>query len=294
MTILVIGGTGTVGSRVVTGLQQSGVTVRCMTHIEANLENIPAGVEGCLGDLEKPMSLLPVFENIDKVFLVTPLSQNETLMGLAAVQAAKLAGVKHIVYMSVPLPPGSEEIPHFRTKIPIENAIRVTGLPYTFLRPNNFFQNDVWCQAAIMLYNTYPQPIGMSGCNEIDVRDVADAAVTVLTKAGHEFKDYELHGAESLTGPKVAAMYSEYLGREVTYGGDDLDTWSKQAQHMMPEWMLRDLKIMYEYLQRHGLQASPEKLHEQARLLGRAPRSFRAYVAEVTTQWKQQAEESAE
>ena len=291
MTTLVIGGTGTVGSQVVAGLAGRGLPVRCLTRWEANVEALPAGVEGCIGDLSRPATLRPALAGVERVFLVTPLSQNETLLGLAAVAAAKAAGVRKLVYMTVPMPSGSTDIPHFRTKIPIEEAVRSSGMTHVFLRPNNFFQNDHWCQAAIMVYNTYPQPLGMVGLNRIDARDVADAAINALVETGFDGGDYSLHGGETLNGATVAAVFARHLHRDITYGGDDLDAWAKQAQHMMPGWMVQDLRVMYQYFQRHGLQADAADLQRQRAVMGHAPRSFDDFVTEILPAWRRHLEE---
>ena len=289
MKVLVIGGTGTVGGELIAALCRVGINARCMSRYEKKLQSLAPGVEACVGDLERPSSLGAAFSGIDGVFLMTALSRNETLQGLAAVSAAKKARVNKLVYMSVPMPPGSEHIPHYLSKIPIERAIRDSGLNYTILRPNNFFQNDyLWCRAAVMSYGVYPQPIGSIGLNRIDIRDVAEAAVKAFVSSEHDHKEYPLHGRDVLKGESVAAIFSKHLGREIYYGGDDLEAWAKQAQHMMPEWMVKDLRIMYDFFQHHGLLATPEDFIEQYRILGREPQSFDRFVAEIVPIWKQE------
>ena len=287
MKVLVIGGTGSIGGAVITELLRSGVQVRCMSRYADKLKSLPDAVEACVGDMEKPVTLGPAFAGVDAVFLMTPLSRNETLQGLAAVSAAKKAGVSTLVYLSVPMPPGSEHIPHYRSKIPIERTIRESGLQYTILRPNNFYQNDyLWCRAAVMSYGIYPQPIGSVGMNRVDIRDMAEAAVNAFTQPGHGGKEYPLHGPDVLTGEGVAEIFSKRLGREVRYGGNDLEAWAKQAKHMMPEWMVRNLRVMYDYFQKNGLIASSEDFAEQYKVLGRAPRKFDDFVAEIVPIWQ--------
>jgi uncharacterized protein YbjT (DUF2867 family) len=289
MKVLVIGGTGSVGSEVLSALHRAGVNTRCMSRYANKLKSLPAGVEACVGDLERPTTLATAFNGVDGVFLMTALSRNETLQGLAAVTAAKTAGVDKLVYLSVPMPPGSDHIPHYLGKIPIERTIRDSGMNYTILRPNNFFQNDyLWCRAAVMSYGVYPQPIGSVGLSRVDSRDVADAAVNAFLEPGHEGKEYPLHGPDVLTGESVAKIFSKHLGREVRYGGNDLEAWAKQAQHMMPEWMVRDLRIMYDYFQKHGLIATPEDFAEQYKVLGHAPRRFDDFVAEIVPIWQRE------
>jgi uncharacterized protein YbjT (DUF2867 family) len=289
MKVLVIGGTGSVGSEVIAGLRRAGMAARCMSRYSKKLQSLPEGVEACVADLEKPATLAAAFAGIDAVFLMTALSRNETLQGLAAVGAAAKARVNKLVYLSVPMPPGSDHIPHYLSKIPIERAIRDSSLNYTILRPNNFFQNDyLWCRAAVMSYGIYPQPIGSVGLNRVDIRDVAEAAVHALIEPGHDGKEYPLHGKDVLTGEGVAEIFSKHIGREIHYGGDDLEAWAKQAQHMMPEWMVRDLRIMYDYFQRHGLLATPQDFTEQFKVLGREPQRFDDFVAEIVPIWERE------
>ena len=184
MKTLIIGCTGKVGSAVMRGLLDEGVKVRCMTHSADKMRNLPSEVEGRFADLDTPATLPAVFDDAESVFLVNAVSPNETKQGLAAVEAAKAAGVKKIVYLSVSMPEGSAHIPHFASKIPVENAVKESGIAYTVLRPNNFFQNDLMLETPIMNYGVYPQPIGSIGLNRVDVRDIADCAVRMRKEEG--------------------------------------------------------------------------------------------------------------
>ena len=148
---------------VVAGLLKQGVIVRVMSHSLDKLKKLPAGVEGVRADLDDPDTLPAAFDNIDSVFLLNAVGLNETDEGLLAMSAAKAAKVKKIVYLSVFMPEGSERIPHFRSKLPVEKAVKESGIAYTILRPNNFFQNDLGLKSAIMQYSVYPQPIGGKG-----------------------------------------------------------------------------------------------------------------------------------
>jgi uncharacterized protein YbjT (DUF2867 family) len=246
-----------------------------------------------IGDLADPPSLQRAFRGVESLVLITAVHPDETARGLFAVKAAKKAGVKKIVYISVVMPPGSERIPHFASKIPIEQAIKDSGIAYTILRPNNFFQNDLMLREAIVEYGVYPQPIGSAGSNRVDVRDIADAAVSSLLESGHEGKTYNLNGPDALTGKSVAAVYSRHLGTEVNYGGDDLDSWAEQVNKMLPAWMVHDFRIMYQYFQEHGLRAEQSEIAKAEAVLHHPPRSFDAFVAETVSFWKQAVKQSS-
>lgn len=286
MEVLVVGGTGTVGSEVVRLLLERGVNVRVMARSADSLKRLPRGARGVAADLAEPDSLGAAFEGVDRAFLITALSPEETKHGLAAVRAAREAGVGRAVYQSVAMPEGSLHIPHFASKVPIERELQRSGMEWTILRPNNVFQNDLRFREAIVQHGVYPQPIGSKGMNGVDVRDIAEVAVKTLTEQGHAGEIYPLNGPDALTGKSMAETYSRHLGREVRYGGDDLDVWERQARAAMPEWLVRDLRIMYEFFQARGFGASEEDFAKQGSVLGHRPRSHDAFVAEVAPGWR--------
>lgn len=286
MEVLVIGGTGTVGGEVVRRLLAAGIAPRVLVRSPEKAAELPAGARAAAGDLRKPESLDSAMEGVDAAFLLNALSQDETAQGLAAVAAAKRARLEHVVYMSVHRLRESPHIPHFASKIPIEDALRDSGLAWTILQPNNFFQNDVWFAGVIAREGIYPQPLGNAGISRVDVRDIADAVLNSLRRKELRNRAYPLAGPDVLTADQVAAVYSKHLGREVRYAGDDLDAWASQASSMLPEWLIHDLRIMYGHFQKHGLKASPEELALCEAAVGHPPRSFESWVAEVAPSWK--------
>lgn len=286
MNILVIGGTGMVGSQTVSTLLARGQQVKVMTRSQKKLRHSQAGVESVVGDMEAPESLARAFKNVDRAFLITPLSPNETEQGLAAVETAKAAGVRRIVYMTVPMHPGSTIIPHFKSKIPVIHALRDSGLDYTILEPNNFFQNDLYFEADIVQRGIYPQPMGSIGLNRVDVRDIAEAAANALIESGHEGNSYPLMGPDVLTSDATARIWSRHLGWDVRYCGDDLDAWEEWALKILPDWMVSDFRIMYRYFQDYGLRASEDDFRRQHQILHHEPRPFEAFASELAPTWR--------
>lgn len=285
MKILVLGGTGTVGSEVVGELLKRGADVSALTRSEESAAKLPAGVEARIGDLQDPDTIRTVFEGMDGVFLLNAVSQTETNEGLMALNGARMAGVKKIVYLSVPKIEEAPYLPHFGSKLPIEFAIKHSRIPYVILRPNNFYQNDLWYKDVMANYGVYPQPIGSTGLSRVDVRDIAEAAAITLMSKDYDGRTFHIAGPEPLTGERTAKIWSEALGKEVVYGGDDLDAWEEQAKAMLPGWMAFDFRLMYEFFQREGLAATAEELIELSEMLGHAPRSFDDFASETAAAW---------
>lgn len=278
---LIIGGTGTVGSQVVRELLQRGAGVRVMTRSAEKAASLPEGVEGVVGDMATPETLPGAMAGAEAVFLVTPLVPDEINQGLAAVEAAKQAGIKYIVYLSIHKLETGPHIPHFATKFPVEYAVKNSGLEWTLIRPNNFYQNDYWFKDVIAQYGVYPQPLSELGLNRVDVRDIAEAVAFSLTTPGHAGQTYSLVGPDALTGERTAEIYSDVLGRPVHYVGGDLEAWAAAAARTMPAWQVLDLKMMYDHFLRHGLRATQAEVSTLVGLLGRAPRSFEDFAREM-------------
>ena len=281
MTILVIGATGNVGRPTVAGLLAKGASVRALSRSEENLAKLPDGVDGAIGDLETGSGLDEACAGVDKLFLITSNGETETARGLAAVQAATAAGVQHIVFLSVGNPAKEPTIPHYLAKLPIEEAIRNSGAEYTFLRPNFFMQTDLSVVPVIKEHGVYAMPVGSVGNNRVDTRDIADCAVRVLTEDGHAGADYHLHGPDTINGPKAAEVYAQHFGREVHYGGDDVDAWAKPVEAFLPPWLLDSLKKMFVGQQMNGGVADADAVAASQQAVGHPLRTFDAFVAEL-------------
>ncbi|MDQ3481265.1 MAG: NmrA family NAD(P)-binding protein [Actinomycetota bacterium] len=285
MRVLVTGGTGTVGSQVVQALIERGVEVQVLTRNPQKAAGLPIGATGVQGDLLDPATVRRVFSDLDGVFLLNAVSQTEAQEALMAISGMRLAKVPHVVYLSVHQVDTAPWLPHFGAKIGVEVALKGSGLPWTILRPDNFFQNDYWYKDVLLQHGVYPQPIGDVGTSRVDVRDIAEAAAVALTTAGHQGQTYDLVGPEVLTGPAIAAAWSKALGRPIKYGGNDLEAWEQQALTYLPNWMAFDFKLMYQHFQAHGLRASAEAIARQTALLGNSARPFEAFASETARTW---------
>lgn len=285
MKVLVIGGTGTVGSQIVQGLQAKGVEIGIHTRDEAKAKAANPKATIHTGDLVEPATVRAIFKGYDAVYLLQHTVPTETHEGLMCIDGAMLSGVKRFVYLSIHRLDDAPHLPHFGAKIGIEAAIKKSGLEWTIIRPNNFYQNDNWFKQALMDYSVYPQPLGSKGLHRVDVRDIAEASVIALTQSGHSGQVYDLVGPTATTGPGAAQLWSKALGKTINYGGEDMDAWEKMNSQWFPAFLAFDYRLMYEFFQKEGLLATPQAIERLTKLLGHAPRSYEAFVNETAKMW---------
>ncbi|HEX8828259.1 MAG TPA: NmrA/HSCARG family protein [Xanthobacteraceae bacterium] len=152
--IAVVGATGHQGGAVVRALQASGrFKVRALTR---NPGKHPAlGDEVVLADFNRPETLQAAFSGAHGVFLVTnawEAGADESRQALAAVEAAKDAGVQHLIWSTLPdvetISRGKIRVPHFTDKAKIERNVSEAGFAYhTFVIPPFYYQNLIGAMA---------------------------------------------------------------------------------------------------------------------------------------------------
>jgi uncharacterized protein YbjT (DUF2867 family) len=185
-----------------------------------------------------------------------------------------------------------KDVPHFASKLAIENALREFDVPFTIIRPNYFIQNDATLKDALTKAGIYPMPLGQVGISAVDIRDIAEATAIALTSDRHFGKTYNLNGPDVLSGPKMAAIWSRLLGKEIRYSGHDMDVFEDQMRKRAPSWSAFDIRMMFQgYLER-GFAAESGDIETLTQLLGHPPRSYADFAKETALNWqKQQAVE---
>ncbi|MFC7134073.1 MULTISPECIES: NmrA family NAD(P)-binding protein [Salinibaculum] len=209
-TVLVTGATGTVGEFVVEELGQRECTVRALSR------DPPADDEHAVAfDFTKPETWGRAFEGGDTLFVVRP--PDITRVGStvnSAIDAAIRSGVHHVVVLSVLGAERNPLLPHRR----IERHVADADCTYTFLRASFFMQNfDEVHAADIRERDELFVPAGDGTTSFVDARDVAAVAAEALTEHGHVNRAYDLTGPEALDYHEVAAVFSDVLGRDISY-----------------------------------------------------------------------------
>jgi uncharacterized protein YbjT (DUF2867 family) len=216
--------------------------------------------------------------------MLNKASVTEAIEGMLAVRLAQEAGVERFVYQTAHLLDELAYLPHLAAKFAIRKAVELSGMDYTFIAPNHFFQNDELTQRALLERNVYLTPLGAVGCDGVDTRDIAAVAAKVLLSSEHSGRTYNVVGPERLVSEAAASMWSEALGREIRVGS--LEEWQDATRPFMPAWMHYDLSLMYADFAQRGMCGAPDDLEQVTALLGRAPRGYRDFVADRLAQMR--------
>jgi uncharacterized protein YbjT (DUF2867 family) len=231
-TVLVTGATGHQGGAVAQALLQRGHTVRALTRkIDSPSAKAVAqkGAKLVEGTMEDRDSFARVSEGADAVFLVTTPFESgmdaEISQGKNAVDAAKSAGVAHIVFSSVIAADRNTGVPHFDSKWVIEQHPASSGLPYSILGPSFFLTNLLTPQSLGALKNgVYAAPLPESlRTPHTALEDIAAMAALALEDPDRIRNRRVDVVSDQLRGDEAAAILSGVLGRTVTYSEVPLD-----------------------------------------------------------------------
>ena len=281
MDVAIIGGSGKVGSTTARALRASGHRIRviCRTQSAVPCDLVDSFYQG---DLSNPASLTSPLAGADALFLITPSVEQETQMGLAALQTAQNAGIPKLVYMATMNPEMMQAVPHFKNKLPIKRGAISGWTNHVILQPNYFFQNDNMVLDAMIHGGVFPLPLGIMGGDAIDIEDIAAVATIALTSDQLDRSVVPISGHDRLTGPSIAQTYAQALGRPIAYCGDDLAGFDNLLRQIIPDaspWIIEDTLTMFGEFQRQGGHASPGDADALEVIVGRPLRRHSAYAS---------------
>jgi uncharacterized protein YbjT (DUF2867 family) len=269
--ILVTGGTGNIGSELVRLLAAANQKVRVLTRDPAKAK-VPAGVEVAKGDFDDAAALAAALQGVEKTLMNAPGTAQE----LAFIEAAKKAGVKHLVMISsggVSRGVGAGPVHE-----PSEKALQASGVPWTILRPSEFMTNVFWLRETIVGQGAIYRATGEGKSAFIHPHDIAAAAAKVLTSSGHTGKIYELTGPAALSAAEVAAHVAAASGRNVRHVDIPVSVAREEMVKMhFPPMLVDSVSRFYESV-KNGHEAKIEPGLQQ--LIGNTGRTFESWVKE--------------
>jgi uncharacterized protein YbjT (DUF2867 family) len=285
-TILVTGATGTLGSEVVKQLSRvtPAVNIKAGVHSAQNVKKDDDRVEVVLIDYNKPETLKGALNQVDKLFLLTPDVSNAHELASNMVTEAKKAGIRHIVKQSVMGADLEADVGTMRLHRQAEKIIEQSGIPFTFLRPNEFMQNFVnFHSHFIKNNNAFYLPLKDAKVSLVDVRDIASVAAKSLTEDGndkHKNKTYLITGPEALSYHQAAEILSNATDKKISYVNISEEEARGAMKEMgMSNWLINTISELYDYFRKGNASQVSSAVEE---VTGNKPISFSQFAKDYT------------
>lgn len=220
-TLFVTGASGHLGRRVVELLlEKKAGKIVAGTRTPEKLADLAArGVEVRQTNFEDAKGLEAAFAGADRVLIISTDAIDRPGRRIAqhkaAVEAAVRAGVKHVVYTSMPNPETSPVVfapDHLGT----EQALKSSGLTYTILRNCWYTEFLIPGLAAAVAAGKLTSATGNGGAPYVTREDCAQAAAAALASTDTGNKTYNITGPDLVAYADLAKLASELTGRTVT------------------------------------------------------------------------------
>jgi uncharacterized protein YbjT (DUF2867 family) len=217
--ILITGATGLTGAELVRRLSAKGIPSRALVRnlVKAQQLALLPNVEVVVGDMAQPDSMTEALRGVDRAMLISSSDPTMVETQSTFIDAARKAGVKHVVKLSGIIPELDSPFRFARMHAEIEKRLEDSGLAYTHLRAGEFMPSYFRQVPSIVGRGVLALPMGDARIASLDIGDLADVATAVLTSPGHEGKTYPLTGPESLSMAEVAEKLSAAIGKTIRY-----------------------------------------------------------------------------
>jgi uncharacterized protein YbjT (DUF2867 family) len=257
--ILVTGATGRQGGAVYRHLQKKGLKLRALVrdpNSNKARQLMRHGEEVFQGSLDDPDSLMRAMDGVYGVFSVQPYTASEIQQGVAVIEAANRQEVSHFVYSSVGSVDEDTGIPHFETKVKVEEHLRSSGLKYTILRPVFFMENWQRAFGESIRNGQVQQPLSpTTKLQMVAVDDIGAFAAVAFEHPGKwKNRTFSLAGDE-LSMQQIAEAFSRETARDVTYVQVSWDQFEKN--------MGQELTLMYRWFEEKGFHFNIEEVQRE-------------------------------
>lgn len=283
-TILVTGPTGTVGSEVVKQLSKNtqNINIKAGVHSVKNTNKIQQydRVEAVQIDYDKQEGLQVAFKDVDKLFLLTHPSPKSAEHESNLVNVAKKSGIKHIVKQSIMGADLKADVEAMRLHRQAEQMIEESGIPYTFLRPNEFMQGFINFHGyTIKNNNAFYIPAEDAKVSIVDARDIAAVAVHALIDSNkHHNKTYLITGPEALSYYQAAEILSNAIGKKIEYVNvSDEDARREMKEAGLDNWLVNTISDLYRYFRKGNASQVSSAVEE---VTEKKPKTFEQFAKE--------------
>jgi uncharacterized protein YbjT (DUF2867 family) len=274
-SVLIVGGSGQVGSGVARFLREAGHSVRSTT------SKAPQGPEQVQVDLIKGTGLDEAFKGVQRAFIMSPGGHPDQYQVLSPlIRKAKEAGLEKVVLMTAQGVEANDAAPFRRAEVELEKS----GLVYGIIRPSWFMQNfhtywlhDIKTHGAIRL------PAGQGKNAFIDSRDIAETAAALLMTDRYANQAFTLTGPQALDHGEVARILSSATGKTIGY--QDIPP-AEFKQGLLAGGLSEnyaDLLVLLVSFIKEGYVANVSDAVPT--ILGRPARTFEAFAKDYKANW---------
>jgi uncharacterized protein YbjT (DUF2867 family) len=266
--ILVTGATGNAGGAVVRALIERGAEVRAL--VRQGAAAVPGSTETVTGDLNRPETLREAIAGASAAFLLSGYD------GISATLAEmQRTGVQRVVLLSSSAAPGGDMTNAVaRYHILSEQAVRESGIPWTFLQPNSFMTNTFQWIPQLREGDVVRAPFADVAIATIDPADIGAVAARALTSEELEGRSLRLSGPESLYPADRAQVLGSVLGRELRLEPQSNEAARDEMSAMMPtEYVDAFFSFFVD-----GTVDETTVLPTVEEVLGRPPRTFEQWA----------------
>jgi uncharacterized protein YbjT (DUF2867 family) len=277
--ILVLGATGQIGKGVIPHLLAD-PRVQVIAAARSPEKAKSLGVPAVYLDLDKPETIAPALEGIDRVFMLTGYSIDMMRQSKDLLNIAKKVGVNYIVHLGA-CGDDDTRVAHYGWHQFIERYIEWCGFKFTHLRPEIFMQNMLgYGGESCVQEGVIRHYIGKSRWSWVDIEDVsAVAAACLLHPEKHHGQTYRL-GYEAATYDEIAAIFTKVIGRRFSYEARPPEEFYQNvlAAGAEPSYM----KCVFDsYVElTNGTAVKPDEVFDNLPwIIGRKPRTLADFAA---------------
>ncbi|MEB2775077.1 SDR family oxidoreductase [Algoriphagus sp. D3-2-R+10] len=285
--IMITGATGHFGKSTINYLIEKGVqasAIKALVRDESKAKELAEqGVTIKVGDYDNYDSLVAAFQGADKLLLISGTDlQNRSVQHKNVINAAKEAGVNHVLYTSFERKNEGADSPMAllaQSHIETDQALKASGLNYTIFRNNLYLSVIPMFVGEQVLDTGIFFPAGEGKVAFADRDNLAEAAANVLIGTGHENKEYAMNNVENYTFQTIATELSSVTGRGITYISPSGDVYSDALTKAgVPAEYIGLFISFAEAIKQGEFEAEKSDLET---LLGKKPTSLKKYLAET-------------
>jgi len=167
-------------------------------------------------DFDEPESVREALAGVERMLLISAVDLGHRVQQhRTAIDAAQHAGVRHVLYTSIPNPVSENPAGVVADHKATEEALRASGLAWTFLRNNLYAEYQVPTAAQAIATGQLVTNAADGRTAFVSRDDCAAAAAAVLTSAGHENTAYDITGPEAVSAEDIAALAGEIGGKDI-------------------------------------------------------------------------------